>query len=113
MITYSEYLAYVEEARKCKSARDFLSEYGFPADCPYTPEGLITFCEIIFAVAQAQYDFNGFAKLCGRGFSTKHHINAHTYNNWVSGRAKAPMYVVELLGYSMLADLPKESEKES
>ncbi len=111
MITYSQYLAYVEEAKKCKTARDFMTEYGFPTGCPYTADGLIKFCEIIFAVAQAQSDFSKFSKQCGRGFAIKRHINAHTYNNWVSGRSKAPMYVVELLGYSMLADLPTESKE--
>ena len=109
MITYSQYLAYVEEAKKCKTARDFMTEYGFPTGCPYTADGLIKFCEIIFAVAQS--DFNEISKIGGRGFSKKRHITAHSFNNWVSGRRKAQVYMIELLGYSMLADLPTESKE--
>lgn len=106
---YQEYIAYVDEAKGYSSARDFLAEYGFPADCPYTAEGVIKFCDIIFAVSRQ--DLKSLAEIGAKSrdaFARAHRIPQRTYRNWAQNVTKAPVYVAELIGYSMLEDLPKE-----
>lgn len=105
---YQEYIAYVEEAKGYSSAREFLGEYGFPPDCPYTPEGLIKFCDIIFAASRQ--DLKTLAELGAKSrdeFARAHHISPRTYRNWTYKSAIPPVYIAELIGYSMLEDLPK------
>lgn len=115
MISYSEYLAYVEEAKNYKTYREFLAEIGYPFNCPYTAEGLVKFCKIIFAVSQM--DYNALSDLSvannRNAFARSRNLPIPTYKDWAGQKCKSPEYVVELLGYSMLGDLPLEKEYKS
>lgn len=106
---YSEYLEYVDKAKGYDNVRGFLSEYGFPVDCPYTAEGYIKFCKIIFAVSRQ--DLQTLAELGAKSrdaFARSRRISTRTYCNWAYNTTNAPVYVAELIGYSMIEDLPRE-----
>lgn len=114
-IKYERYLAYVGEAKNLQTAREFLSEYGFPTDCPYTADGVIKMCEIIFAVSRQ--DVEKIIELSGMTrskFAKTYHIPYSTVNNWVDGggnKRTPPEYVIEMIGYTMLSALPKEGNE--
>ncbi len=112
MITYREYLEYVEDAKNYKTSGEFLSGIGYPANCPYTAEGIAKFCKIIFAVSRL--DYNALSDLSvansRNAFARSRNLPIPTYKDWAGQKSKSPEYVVEMLGYSMLADLPIEDK---
>lgn len=114
-IKYEQYLAYVGKARKLQTAREFLSEYGFPSECPYTADGVIKMCEIIFAVSRKDVEkIIDLSEMTRSKFAKTYHIPYSTVNNWVDGggnKRTPPEYVIEMIGYAMLSALPKEENE--
>ena len=107
---YTNYLAYVVEAKNYESATDLLADYGYPGDCPLSPDNLIKAFDIIFAVAH-----DDFAALTGSNraaFARKFFIPLRSLQNWELGIRKAPDYILQMIGYILITELIDASEKE-
>ena len=104
-MTYSEYLGYIAEAEHA-SAETLLAQYGFPADCPWGAETLVKVFEIIKAVAD-----NDIKAIVGDNVTRTaeyYGIPYRTMLKWVSGERSAPDYVIKMLGYAIISELPRE-----
>ena len=110
---YVNYLAYVDEAKNYESAAELLADYGYPGDCPLSPDNLVRTFQIIFAVAHGD-----FAALTGSNraaFARKFSIPLRSLQNWELGTRKAPAYILQMIGYILISEMinaTKEEEKE-
>ena len=110
-MTYKKYLTLVNECKNYETAEAILAEYGFPADCEFSADGLIKAFDIIFAASRG--DIAEIIKLSGgnvSAFSRKHNIPLRTINGWASGERKAPEYVIQMLGFAMISECEREEE---
>ena len=108
-MTYQNYLDLVRECKNYKSAEDILAEYGYPADCEWTADGLIKAFDIIYAVSEA--DISKLVELGGGNLSAlcrQFNIPLRSAQNWARGERKAPDYVIELIGYALISECKKE-----
>lgn len=114
MIKYENFMAYVEDTKESESPEAFLADYGCPADCPYGADNLKTFCAAIWAAAHTDVEL--LAEIGTKGnrsaLSRKYNIPRRTLQNWALEDRKANSYVVELIAYAMIAEIPEISEKE-
>jgi len=104
-MTYSEYLGYIAEAEHT-SAETLLAEYGFPENCPWETETLVKVFEIIKAVAD-----NDIKAIVGNNMARTaeyYGIPYRTLQKWVSGERSAPNYVIKMLGYAIISELPRK-----
>lgn len=116
MLNYEIYYSLLGEAKNCGSAENFRAEYGYPPECPYSTEGLTRMCSIIYTVAQE--DWKGVIALSGTkmaAFARKYGVPYTSLQKWVTdnealGRT-APAYVLQLIGYAMIAEIPTEAEE--
>lgn len=109
---YLYYTALAAESRSYASASAFLAEYGFPAYCEFSAEGLTKAIEIIFAVGHS--DFAKLVELTNikpASFCRKYSIPPRSLYHWVSGNRQPPEYLIQLLGYALLSECEKISEK--
>ena len=100
---YVEYLAYVDEAKNYGSAAELLADFGYPGDCPLSPDNLIKAIDIIFAVSKGD-----FAALTGSNraaFARKFAIPSRSLQNWELGTREAPAYVLQMIGYILISEL--------
>lgn len=100
---YSYYLAHVVEAKNYESAADLLADYGYPGDCPLSPDNLVRAFEIIYAVAHGE-----FATIAGdnfAAFSRKFSIPKRSLQNWRLGTTKPPEYILQMIGYILIAEM--------
>lgn len=106
-MTYQKYLELVGECTRYNSAADFAAEYGFPAECEWTADGFIQAFNIIYAVSR-----NDFAALVEdknlSAFCRAYNIPRRSAQNWQNGARKAPGYVVQMIGYALIAECEKE-----
>ena len=116
MLKYEHYYDLLGEAKICGSAEDFRGEYGYPANCHFSSEGLIRMCDIIFAVAQENW--KGVIALSGTkmaAFARKYGVPYTSLQKWVTDNETlsrtAPAYVLQLIGYAMIAEIPTEAEE--
>ena len=107
---YVEYLAYVDEAKNYGSAAELLADYGYPGDCPLSADNLIKSFEIIYAVAHD--DFSSIVGDNLAAFSRKFLIPRRTIQNWELGIRKAPDYILQMIGYILIAELIDASVKD-
>lgn len=110
-MNYNYYLALVEEAGAYNDKDTFLGAYGYPEGCPYTPENLQHVFYIIYAVSNN--DFLEVAGLSGLNFSKfhkKYGIPERTAFSWKNRERQAPPYVLQLIGYAMIAEIEKSEE---
>ena len=108
-MTYKNYLALVNECKNYDSAEAILAEYGFPADCEFSADGLIKAFDIIFAVSRG--DIAKIIEASGgnlSAFGRDHNIPLRSLNNWVGGTRKAPEYVIQMLGFAALSECEKD-----
>lgn len=106
---YKKYLALVGECVNTKTKEDFLAEYGYPEDCEWSPEVLIKAMQIIFAVSRNDF-FTLTKDLNISAFCRVYNIPLRSAQNWVSGERKPPEYLLQLIGYALLSELPKEEK---
>ena len=100
---YVKYLAYVDEAKNYGSAAELLADFGYPGDCPLSPDNLVRTFQIIFAVAH-----DDFAALTGSNraaFARKFAIPSRSLQNWELGTREAPAYVLQMIGYILISEL--------
>lgn len=108
-MTYKSYLTLVNECKNYDSAETILAEYGFPADCEFSMEGLIKAFAIIFAVSRG--DVAKLVEISGgniSAFGREYNIPLRTVTNWVGGVRKAPEYVIQMIGYAVMSECEKE-----
>lgn len=106
---YTKYLAYVGEAKNYESPTALLAEYGYPGDCPLSADNLIKAFEIIYAVAN-----DDFAAIVGDNlvaFARKFSIPRRSMQNWKLGATKPPEYILQMIGYILIAELIDASAK--
>lgn len=104
-MTYSEYLGFVFEAEYA-SAEVLCAQYGFPADCPWGAKTLVEVFKIIKAVADN--DIKAIVGINMARTAEYYGIPYRTLQKWVSGERKAPDYVIKMLGYAIISELPRE-----
>ena len=110
-MTYGEYLQYVYEAKNYDSAEKIQLEYGFPAECEFTGDGLVKAIDIIFAVSRS--DFPKLVRLSSTNPSAmcrRLNIPARTAQHWVSGDRNPPEYIIQLIGFALISECDKEGE---
>lgn len=104
-MTYTYYISLVSECRGYASASAFLAEYGYPADCEFSADGLVKASEIIYAVSQ--FDFARLVELTKikpASFCRKYSIPPRSFYNWVGGERQPPSYLMQLLGFALLSE---------
>lgn len=110
-MTYTNYLSYVNEIATYPNPENYAMDYGFPADCPVNGDSIITMFQIIWAVTH-----NDFAELIKTVNMTAYrlskllNISPRTAAHWVNGDRTPPKYVIELLGFALISELPKNEE---
>ena len=109
-MNYQMYIAYIEECKDLGSAEQLLGQIGFPPDMELTAEGLATACEIIAAAAESDVKrLISIAKLNIIRFANKYGIPYRTVQDWCYGARKPADYLVILIGFEMITELPKEN----
>lgn len=104
---HKTYMALLSEAKKYNDMREWVAAYGYPADCPYEPNELITVLQIIFQAAHEdikslqKYDKN---LSC---FSRRFDINYSSAVRWSKDLIKPQSAaLVYLIGYALIGDVP-------
>ena len=100
---YKNYLAYVDEAKNYESAAELLANYGYPGDCPLSPDNLIKTFDIIFAVAHD--DFTALSGSNRAAFARKFSIPSRSLQNWELGTREPPEYILQMIGYILISEL--------
>lgn len=105
---FNYYQTLVDDAKTKDDKELWVTEYGYPADCPYEPEQLVEVLRIIFEVAH-----NDIKSLIGRfdkmsKFSCDFRIPYRSVQNW-SAKISSPIeHETRLIGYIMI--VKKESD---
>lgn len=110
-MTYKEYRLRISDAKTYASAADYLAEYGFPADCEFTADGLVKAFDIIFAVSRC--DFPQLVEHSGGNLSALcrlFNIPLRTAQRWAAGERQPTEYLIELIGYAMISECEKEGD---
>lgn len=108
-MTYKNYLALVGECKNYDTADAILAEYGYPADCEWTAAGLAKAFDIIFVVSRL--DITKLIEIGGgnlSAFGRTYNIPRRSLQNWAAGVRKAPEYVIQLIGYTLISECEKE-----
>lgn len=109
-MTYKEYLTLIGLCAEV-GKEQALAEYGFPADCELTADSLVKAFDIMDAVAH-----NNAAELLevvgmtAYKLGKMYNIPDRSINDWVRGKRTPPAYVLQLLGYALISELPKEDD---
>lgn len=107
-MNYKEYLILVEETKNYETPVEARLEYGFPPDCEWTGDGLAEAFDIIFAVSREDVaELVRISKLKQSVFARKFNIPLRSMQRWTAATRVAPTYVIQLMGYAMLADCDK------
>lgn len=107
-MTYREYLTLIGLCAEV-GKEQALAEYGFPAECEFTAESLVTAFDIMGAVAH-----NSTAKLLAAVNYTAYRLGKEysipdrTICDWQSNKRTPPAYVLQLIGYALISELPKD-----
>lgn len=104
---YNYYRALIEEAQHYDSEDLFVGAYGYPENCSYSPENLQRIFYIIYTVSNN--NFPALIELSGMSFkifSEKYNIPQRTALHWKMGDRTAPEYVMQLIGYAMICEIP-------
>ncbi len=113
-MTYTEYLCRIDDAKANATWEEFLGEYGYPADCPYEADTLIIWARIIFAASRNDWEtltqaaseqFKGYGKTTN--FARHFEIPYMSLTNWINKSRKPPIYIIQLVGYAIISELPR------
>lgn len=100
---YNDYYALIQDAKKCNTTKQLLSEYGYPADFEGTPEQLVKILNLAFAIKSK--DIKAIAKtidLTVKALCGYIGINYRTAEAWTSGRSSPTDYIVLMIGYIVI-----------
>lgn len=106
-MTYIEYLAYISDAKKSSSPEEFTLEMGYGFMTPYSAENWQRVCNILFAVAHGDCKAV-VGNASARAFAIKYNIPDRTVQRWCTGERGVPEYVLQLLGFAVIAEIPTE-----
>lgn len=111
---YLVFLSYVDKAKDKDSATDFLNEYGGP----YDAETMVVWARIIFAAAHN--DWKGLVQAAREKFAVLKQSSSFarffgipykSLRNWIDGIRKPPSYIIRLVGFSIVNNLPTEGNQ--
>ncbi len=112
---YTEYLDRVDDAKQNETVEDFLADYVYPA--PYDAETLVIWARIIFAVSRNNWrELVVVAGEMSDGFKTAATFARHfgipckSFQHWFYERREPPVYIIQLVGYALISELPVEDE---
>lgn len=103
-MTYKEYALRIADAKNYESAESHIADYGYPADCPFTGDGLVKAFKIIYAVSRE--DFNAIVAETGLSiyaFAKMLDIPKQTAAHWAGGKRTPPSYTLSLIGYACIS----------
>jgi hypothetical protein len=103
-MTYFDYLSYIEDAKQYAATDMFIAAFGYPADCPYTPEELTDTLTVIWDVAHEDIAALFFGKNLS-ALSRKYNIPLRTLQDWQCGKRTPPLYILQLLGFAMICKI--------
>ena len=107
---YNYYLALVGEAGAYADKDTYVGAYGYSENCPYAPENLQRVFYIIYAVSSNAFlEVASLSDLNFSKFHKKYGIPERTAFSWKNRERQAPPYVLQLIGYAMIAEIPKEN----
>jgi len=110
IMSYSRFLSLVSEAEKYQNKMTWVCEYGYPADCPYSPDNLMKVLEVIYYVAHGKYReafvINGDSL---NEVSAKYGINYQTLVTSSRNERKKAHWAMQAVCYCILSDIPTES----
>ena len=113
-MNYTEYLCRIDDAKTHETADAYFMEYGYPFDCPYDAETLIIWARIIFAASRNDWkaiveaagkQFKLFKKITS--FAKYFEIPLRSLRHWIDGERQPPIYIIQLVGYAIISELPK------
>ena len=107
-MNFKEYLLRIADAKTYASAEEHLADYGYPADCPFTGDGLAKAFDIIQAVSDS--DFPQLVELSGGNLSAMCRllsIPLRTAQRWASGERKPSEYIIQLIGFALISQCEK------
>lgn len=109
-MTYAEYLSYIDYISE-NGKEQILSEYGYPADCPWDAETLQQVFDIMEAAEQN--DLKNMLYIYGVSVATfcrQFDIPYKTGYKWVSGENGVSDYLIKMAAYIMIQQLPTIEE---
>ncbi len=118
-MNYTEYLCRIDDAKTHETADAYLMEYGYPFDCPYDAQTLIIWAQIIFTASRN--DWKALTEIAiekiklfksAAGFAKYFEIPYKSLRNWIEGRRQPPIYIIQLVGYALISELPEEEREE-
>lgn len=111
-MNYTEYLCRVDDAKQSETEAEFLRDYGYPSD---DAETLVIWARIIFAVARN--DWQELVTVAGEkfdglktptNFGRYFDIPYQSLRQWLHKRREPPIYIIQLVGFALISDLPSE-----
>ena len=114
-MNYTEYLRQVEDAKQSRTVEDFYNDCEYLPNCRYNAETLVVWVRIIFAAANNDWrelvnavteNFDGFRT--SSGFARYFGLPYKSFRQWVEKRREPPVYIIQLVGYAMINELPIE-----
>ena len=117
---YTEFLLYVDDAKQCKSAEEFIAEYGYPQNCPYDADNLVLWCKLVYCAAHNDWRellwlmaHEQFALGTATAMSKYIEIPRRTIQAWVSGSRVPPAYMIQLVVFAIISELPTIEDAEN
>lgn len=109
-MTYNKYLDYVETAKHCDTAEDLLGAAGFGES--ERPADLSKIASVIYSVAKRDVG-PIVGKMSGAAFAAEHKLPDRTVRSWLSGERQPPEYLIALIGYAVIGDIPETDDPEA
>lgn len=106
-MNFKYYQSLVDDAKTQANKELWIAEYGYPADCHYSPEQLLDVLDIIFDTAHN--DINSLIARVGKmtDFARLYKIPYRTAQDWRSGNSKPSQCLINLIGYSLVQEQGK------
>lgn len=106
---YTEYLNLIRNATVTENENMFIAEYGYPAECPYSPDKLLEVLHIIYITATGSVeDIINKSGLSLSEFARKFQIPRRSLECWKYKQRTPPDYVKLFIGFAILSEIPKE-----
>lgn len=101
-MNFKYYQSLVDDAKAQTDKELWIAEYGYPSDCPYTPEQLLNILGIIFDTAHN--DINSLIARVGKmtDFAKLYKIPYRTVQDWKCGNSEPSQYLISLIGYTLV-----------
>lgn len=106
---YTEYLNLIRNAIEAENENMFIAEYGYPADCPYSPDELLKVLHIIYSTANGSVeDIINKSGVNLSEFARKFQISRRSLEGWKYKQRNPPDYVKMFLGFVLVSEIPTQ-----